>query len=405
MKSVRPMSKQPTRYRFKAADPSGTVQTGVVAAESQREAESELQRRGLFSLSVAVTDGPSTSRRRASQTDQAAGLRSLATLLEAGIPVRRIPATLAPLVPASWAGAVDEISAHLREGRAFAAALDSSSLGLPRDVVEIVRAGESAGQLASSVRVAANEMEARVAARAALLGALAYPCILALTAVVAVALLVGIVLPRFAKILAEAGGVLPPSTLALLEAAHVARAGFLPTIIIVAAVAVLARQWVRHDAGRQAWHRMLLGVPAIGVIRRALASSRFCGALAALLKSGTPLAVALRHAAPASGDAHVTFQVERARSAVIGGASLSYALRQHPALADSTVRLIQVGETSGELTRMLSHCTHIEHERAQERMKSLMRLVEPTLILFFGGIVAVIAAAMLQALYSLTPGA
>lgn len=398
------MSHRSNRFRFEATNTLGELQSGVIAADSEHQAASEIQRRGLFSLSISQDDLSLSSRRRTSQRDQAFGLRTLATLLAAGIPVSRIPTTLESLLPHSWQPTIAELRARLSEGRALASALESSPLGLPSEVIEIVRAGESAGQLASSVRIAADEMDTRVTARSALLGALAYPSVLALTATFAVALLVGVVLPRFARILSEAGGVLPPSTAALLDVARTARAAFVPSIVLLGVAALLGRRWLKSDSGRHAWHRMLLGVPVIGVIRRASASRRFCSALAALLKSGTPLAVALKHAAPASGDAHVALQVETARTVVIAGSSLSHALRSHPALPDSTLRLIQVGEASGDLVRMLAHCSGMEQERAQMRTKSLMRLIEPTLILFFGGIVALIAAALLQALYSLTPG-
>jgi len=398
------MSHHPHQFRFEATNAVGQVQKGVITADSESEASADLQRRGLFSLSLVEETSPSKSS-KVGRRDQALGLRTLATLLEAGIPLSRIPTTYEVLAPRAWAPVVEEMRVRLREGRAFAASLHGSSLGLPTEVVEIIRAGESAGQLASAVSIAATEMETRVEERATLLGALAYPLILALTAACSVALLVGVVLPRFARILAEAGGALPPSTASLLFLAETARTAFLPVALLLIGTALVLRRWVHTDEGRRTWHRALLRTPALGAIRCASATSRFCGSLAALLRSGTPLGTALKHAAPASGDAFIAMQVDRARDAVIAGASLSQSFRAHPGLAESSVRLIQVGEASGELVRMLSHSSRIERERAQMHTKQLMRLVEPILILFFGGLVAFIAAALLQALYSLTPGA
>jgi type II secretory pathway component PulF len=69
------------------------------------------------------------------------------------------------------------------------------------------------------------------------------------------------------------------------------------------------------------------------------------------------------------------------------------------------VRLVRAGEESGRLAAMLAHAARLEREYAVGRTKALVRLLEPSLILIFGGIVAFVAAALLQALYSIRPGA
>jgi general secretion pathway protein F len=70
----------------------------------------------------------------------------------------------------------------------------------------------------------------------------------------------------------------------------------------------------------------------------------------------------------------------------------------------TVVRLARAGEESGRLASLLTHGSRIEREQAIQRTRSMVKLLEPTLILLFGGLVALVAAAMLQAMYSIRPG-
>ena len=122
------------------------------------------------------------------------------------------------------------------------------------------------------------------------------------------------------------------------------------------------------------------------------------------MESGVPISGALAHAARASGDAEITRRVLGARDQVIGGSSLSRALGEARALTLSAIRLVRAGEETGRLAPMLVHAAKIEDDRAQHLVRSVVRLLEPVLIVVFGGIVAVVAAALLQAVYSVRPG-
>jgi type II secretory pathway component PulF len=92
-----------------------------------------------------------------------------------------------------------------------------------------------------------------------------------------------------------------------------------------------------------------------------------------------------------------------AREAVVAGAPLSRALADHDAVTPTVVRLARAGEESGTLGPMLARAAAMEAERAERLVRNAVRLLEPALILLFGGIVAFVAAALLQAVYSVRP--
>ena len=95
--------------------------------------------------------------------------------------------------------------------------------------------------------------------------------------------------------------------------------------------------------------------------------------------------------------------LEEARTRIVRGSSFADALEDQDAFTSTAVRLVRVGQETGELAHMLDHAARIEADGALTRMQRLIRLVEPTMILLFGGLVILVAAGLLQAMYSVRP--
>jgi type II secretory pathway component PulF len=379
------------------------MEQGVVRAESPEGAREQLFARGLFPLELRAERGAVAHRPGLSPQDLAVGLRVLATLLESGLPLARALGALDELVPTSWRPALPELRSAVREGKSLAAALAAAPVAFPPLVVGLVQAGEGGSGLAAAVTRAAELTESAAETRRAIRAALAYPLVLAGAGTASVILLVGFVLPRFAAILADLGQALPPTAALVLGMADAARAGWLPALALLIAVLVVGRAWVSTEGGRERWHSFLLALPVVGEARRAGAVARFAAALGALLESGVPIAPALGSAVRAAGDAAIARRVGDAREAVLGGAGLAASLDAANAATPTAVRLIRAGEESGRMVPMLAQVARIEAARAEARVRAAVRVLEPALILVFGGMVALVAAALLQAVYSVRP--
>ncbi|MGH7334192.1 MAG: type II secretion system F family protein [Candidatus Rokuibacteriota bacterium] len=389
-------------FDFKAMRRDGTLEKGVVAAASREAAVALLGRRGAFAIHVSHGLGPLLAA-RISPDDLALGLRALATLLAAGIPLGRALAVLDDLLPPAWRAALSDLRRRVEQGEHLAAALEESPLPLPSHVIGIIRAGEAGSGLAAAVESSAQLLEARAATRAALRNALAYPSILIVAGSAAVALLVGVVLPRFAAILADTGRALPLSTRLVLGLGAISRVALLPGLVALVFTAVLWRKWVTNPDGRARWHKLLLGAPVVGPIRRSAAATNGCSALAALLDAGVPLPAALPHAARATGDRAVEASLLAARQRIGRGERISSALLAENAFTPTVIRLVGIGEETGRLASMLAHAARVESAHALQRLQRAIRVLEPVLILLFGGVVMLVAAALLQAMYGLRP--
>lgn len=397
------MSTGTVQFSYRAAHGSGLLETGTVRAESAQAARDLLFARGLFPLDLRADAAPAEARQRMSAGDLALGLRVLATLLESGLPVARALAAMEELVPAAWKSALPALREGVRQGSGLGAALAAAPVAFPPLVVGLVQAGEAGSGVAEAVRRAAELTESAAETRRAVRAALAYPLILAAAGAGSLALLVGFVLPRFALVLADLGQALPPTARTVLRAAELARAAFLPGVFTALAAAALWKVWTGTEEGRARWHGLLLRVPLAGSVRRAGGTARFCAALGALLESGVPIAPALSHATRATGDAALTARILAAREQVVAGQAIGSALERNGAATPTAVRLIRTGEETGRLAPMLAHAARIESDRAGQLVRSLVRVLEPALIVAFGGLVALVAAALLQAVYAVRP--
>jgi general secretion pathway protein F len=390
-------------YAYRAARQDGTLEFGSVEAGSRETVSALLAARGLFPLEIRV-DVRAETGRGLSLADLALGLHILATLLESGLPLSRALQALSELTPASWRRALPSMQQAVREGQSLASAMRASPVAFPPLVSGIIQAGEAGGRVAEAVKRAAEIVEGQHATRAALHSALAYPLILATAGTASLALLVGVILPRFASILADLGQATPPTTRLVLDGAELLVAAALPSVLMLGVLTLLVRAWLATPVGRERWHALLLAVPLIGPVRRSLATFRTGAALAALLESGMPIATALRHAAPAAGDVAISARLIAARETILRGQRVAQALGDEDALTPTAVLLLRTGEETGRLAEFLARAARLEGEMAARKVRTATKLLEPLLILVFGGLVAVVAASLLQAVYALRPG-
>jgi type II secretory pathway component PulF len=388
-------------FKYRAARVDGTLTRGTIVAADRESAIDILHSEGLFPTRIVLSRFAATqSAPRAA--DIAPGLRVLSNLLAADIPMSRTLATFEDLAPTSWAASAAAIRERVRTGGRLADGLRDDAR-LTSVLAGIIAAGESSGNLAAAVLRSAELAEENASLRSAIRGALVYPIILFIAGAGSIALLVSVVLPRFAGILADTGQEPPPLTRFVLGATAAIEQNAVAAGLLIAVGLIGWRMWIASEAGSVAWNGLLLRLPGFGAVRRSSATARVCTAMAALLDSGVPAAVSLGRAGSAAGDSAIELCLSEARAGIMRGESLGVALEDSRALTIAATRLIRAGEESGRVSAMFLHAARIEGERARELTRSAVRLVEPSLILIFGAIVAVISGALLQAVYAIHP--
>jgi type II secretory pathway component PulF len=377
------------RFRFAAARPDGATVRGELSAAHVTAALEEITGRRLLALELREVraDRMAVLPRR----DLAIFFRSLATLAEAGVPLDRA-LRIAP-VTGRVGGFAAAVRARVQEGARLSAAL-AAQPGVPALAVGLVRAGEHA-QLDVALAEAATQLERDADLRAQIVSALAYPLLLLVAGCGTIAVLVIAILPRFVALLGDAGTAVPPATRALLAVSAVVSGFWMPLGLAALLGGIALGRWILSPVG----HEALLRLPIVGPMRLGFATARSARALSALLGTGTPALRALETAAAAAGDHAVAARIRRAAGRVHTGGSLAVALAAEGAFDAQALELAHAGEASGRLAVLLRHGATLAETQALRTLQSAIRLIEPSLILVLGGLVAFVALALLQAVY------
>jgi general secretion pathway protein F len=390
-------------YRYRAARADGSLVHGIMESPSSAQTGALLIERGLHPVAVEESAVGSPRRRPARRADLALVFRSLAALASAGVPLDRALASTEVLASGELRGTLAEARRRLREGHGLAQALEGGAGTIPAVTLGLLRAGERGGELPATLEEAAAHLEREAELAGRLRQALAYPCVLAAAGSLSVLVIGTVVLPRFAELLGDLGQQLPPATRALLVASTFLRAYGLFVLLAALVLCAVGLTWARTPAGRLAVHRALLGFPVLGPVRHGVATARLGRALGAMLRSGMPLLPALQAATEAAGDAAVAERMGKTGERVARGEPLAAALERERALDGHAIQVIAVGESSGQLASMTQRAGDLAAREAERRLTALVTLLEPALILVFGALVALTAAALLQAVYSLRP--
>ncbi|MEO6059950.1 MAG: type II secretion system F family protein [Candidatus Limnocylindria bacterium] len=390
-------------FRYRAARSDGKVIGGVVESPTPTEASRRLTERGLHPLSLEPTTVAERSVRAAPRRELAAVFQGLASLVGAGVPVLRAIEATRATAGARLRDGLAAAANQVREGRSLGEALGGLQGLVPNVVVGIVRAGERASRLAPALDEAATHLELEADLESSVQQALAYPLILLVAGLASTGVIATVVVPRFAAILADLGHELPPSTRLLLATSAFVGHWWWALLVAGALLAGLIARAMGDPENRRRVADFLLGVPLLGGVRLSLATARASRAAASALSAGVPLLRALGAAGEAAGDPAVRQRLARASTDVSEGAALAPALERHKALLPSALQLVAVGEASGQLGPMFRRAGALAGQEAERRLRTLVGLLEPGLVVFFGGLVAFVAAALLQAVYSLRP--
>ena len=392
-------------YRYQAARSDGAIVRGLLEASSGGEATASLVERGLHPLHVDVAEPDGERRSAASRGELAIVFRSIAALAEAGVPLERAIAASEAVTRGALRECLFEARASLRAGRSFAQALEEARGVVPPLVIGMLRAGERGSQLGRALNQVAHHLDQEAELVGRVRQALAYPLLLLVAGGASILLIGTVVVPKFAALLEDLGQQLPASTRLLLVGSSFLKGHAVLLLLGLVAIGSLVVNWTRRPAGRLWWDQMLLGIPMVGPVRLALATARVSRALSGMLHAGMPLLPTLDAARDAAGDRAVAERLKRVRERVAEGQALAPALEREGALSASAIQLMAVGEGSGQMAAMAARAGDLSAAEAERGLRTLVALLEPSLVVLFGGLVAFVAAALLQAVYSIRPGA
>ena len=387
-------------FQYQALDAAGRTVSGVVQADTARQARTQLRAQGLLPSTI----GPVHARERARQ-GWARGIssaelslltRQMATLLESGLTMEQtlnalIEATSEPTTREVLTGVKTEVTA----GLSFAGALGAYEKSFPDFYRALVHGGEESGALPVVLQHLADYLDARQALKQKTSLALLYPVLVTVVALAIVTGLLVYVVPQVVQVFQQSRQSLPLLTRALIALSDFLRAAWPYILVIIGGGIAAAHMALRRDAPRRSWHAMLLRLPWLGPLVRGTNTSRFASTLAILVGGGVPLLSALASGARVMTNIVMRDAIERAIERVREGASLARALGETRAFPPLLIHLVASGEVSGRLEQMLNRAAHLETQALERRLAVFLTLLEPVMILVMGGVVLMIVLAIL----------
>ena len=382
-------------FTYAAIDSAGKQRRGVLTAGDEAEAFVLLRADGLSPLWIKSSSHKNV-RGQLRDRESMEMLANLAELLEAGADIRTALSILTERAERAVAKSIClALSRDIGGGEPLDRAF-GRHLGRHQALVSaLVAAGEASGDLPGSLRRTAQMIEARLKLREQLVGVLAYPAFVLLSAVAAFLIILLFIIPTLAPLVADFGGDPPLAMKFMLRASEVLRTYGGAFVLALglggcAAITAARMRWLTTP-----FERLLLEGP----ISRTISSvvyGNFSVALGTMLSAGAPMSEALRLATRAVGLSLARSRLEIVGSQVRQGASLSAALSAVSGFPSAITRLASVGEASSTLGQMLVRGGGLEEAAALRRIQAAGQVAGPTLIVILGVLLGLFMAGLLS---------
>jgi general secretion pathway protein F len=403
-----------SRYRFRAYDKQGVLKDGEIEARSREAALDVLHQRGQFPLDLVADDaGPSSTKSQnwwereitfgdgsLPQSGLALFTRELATLVKADLPLDeslRIVG-LQPLIPRRIRTATMGILDSVREGASLSGALAARGSEFPEYYWRLIQAGEASGSLGDVLDDLSEFLERSSEVRSQVGSALLYPAVLLVAAAGAIAVILTVLLPTVVPLFKDAGAKLPTTLQFLVDAQLFVANNWVAVLAALAALAVGCLLAVRNPGLRLAFHRALLRIPLVGGLITNRETARFARTLATMTRSGVPMLEAVRISSSVMQNQAFSTAVAGAGQALQEGGSLSAPLLKSGLFSELSMRLIAVGEQTGQLEPMLMRVAQVYEATLQRQLARFMSLLTPVLTLLIGGLVGGLILSVMSAI-------
>lgn len=396
-------------FEYTGLNAAGKTVKGMREADSQKALRSSLRKEGVYLTNVsaatakgtgseaeASVGGRSWGSGRVGANDIAIMTQQLATLVGAGIPlVEALTALVDQVEHPRLRRILSQVKQRVNEGSTLADAVADHPRVFSNLYINMIRAGESSGTLEIVLNRLAEFTASQANLRRKVMGALAYPAVMMIMAVVIIGILFTTVIPKMTQIFDDMEVTLPIYTRVLIATSHFASDYWYLGLGALVVLVIGLRVWVRTPKGRARADRLSLRVPVFGKLTRLIAMSRFSRTLATLLSSGVQLLVAMDIVRAIVDNTVLQKVLENARDSIREGESIAGPLKRSGEFPPMVCHMISVGEKSGQLEDMLKKIADTYDSQVEAQVTALTSVLEPLMIVLMGGGVGFTVAAII----------
>ena len=395
-------------YRYIVYDNAGRRLTRVISAQS-----GEQVKRMLWDQDLHVIDIRTELRRptleelfpsfvRVRRSEVILFTRQLATFLRVGMPMVEGLGVLRDQASSSMMRrALTEMIADLGTGASLSAALGRFPRIFPPLCVDMIRSAEVSGNLDAVLRQVATYMTRDESAKRRVRNAMIYPAVVVTLAVVVISVLIGFVLPAFAQLFGQFRADMPLPTRVLLTVGTFSREHLLELFGLAAVVVAAMGAYATTRRGREALQAVLLRLPMLGVILRYSVIERYLRTMATLAQAGVPITKMLETAIAAVGNAEYRDGLAAVKEDMLSGEGFAIPLERTGLFPRIVIQMVKVGEETGSLDANLEEAAEHYAEEVDYRLKRMIAVIEPALVIAVGVMVGFIAVSVIAPMYAL----
>jgi len=404
-------------FQYSALDAKGNEAKGQIEALSSKEAISKIRNKGLFPTKVRAQNAA-----RKAKGKEAAALapkrrgaggkvkikvvtqfaRQMSTLQDAGLAILRSLRILEEQQKkGNFKRVIGYVADDIESGATLSEAMSKHPKAFNRLFVNMVAAGEVGGVLDVILSRVADFMEKSERLKAKVKGAMIYPVVVLIVAFLIVLGLMYFIIPTFAEVLSDmsdGGAGLPWLTQKMLDISNWLKGrhggNILMILLFPAAIIMLFKLLKQFRAGRFGLDWLKLHIPMVRMLVYKTTVARWTRTLATLISAGVPILEALNITRETSENEIYSRMLGKVQQAIRQGDTFANPLRQSKAVDSIVVNMVDVGEETGDLDKMLMKVADNFDEEADVLVGSLMSMIEPMMIVMLGTIVGTIVLAM-----------
>jgi type IV pilus assembly protein PilC len=327
--------------------------------------------------------------------------RQLALLLESGTDiVTSLDLLQDQIANQTLRGIIAEVSSDIRGGSSMSNALIKHPQAFSPMYSQAIAAGEQGGNMEVVLRQMADYLERGATTEKKIKGALTYPFLVVLVAVVVVGILITFVFPSFVSFYSELGAELPLPTRMLIGITDWASHYGVYLLVVILAVVGATYAYIKTPAGKYRWHKMMLHLPIVGRIVQLSELSRCCRTMSLLIRVGLPLPEVMAATIRGTSNKAIEESLTEVQQALIRGEGLAQPMTKRDHFLPLMTQMVRVGEETGNLENTLVTVAESFETESNDKTSAAVGLIQPVITIFLGLVIGFVVLAMLSAMYS-----
>ncbi len=400
-------------FKYKGFDKTGKKLKGTVTASSEEEAGQKLRTQNIYHEGLTPTKEFSLeafSKRQMPGELLSAFSKELSSYLKSGMTIL----TAVKLLENQHEGEkkyvsfLNSVKTMIDEGKSLYHALNSQKVyALPEFFLQSLNVAGQSGKMVEVLTNMGNFFSAQNKVKKQVQGAMTYPAIIFTVAIGMTSFLIAFVVPKITGIFEDTGQELPPITQFVLGLSDFLTSHYIAIIISILSIILIFRVcYAKIDTFHRIIDSMLLKMPVLGTLIQNHELGRFSYILSLMLSSGIAYAQAVQLSKATFANYGLRDLFEKASVKVLEGNKLSNALQMAKGvkLKRNFMQSLALGEESSEVAQILDNTSTLYAEENEDKLKLLLSLLEPFMMLFIGVVVGVIVSAMLLPIFTMTQG-